>query len=103
MTSNPDFNAKTQASEVVKTFAESIKGKISKFIYCSISNMRSVVVLTDGIVLITGVGPNGLGASIADALASQDPGLLILTGRTLSKVEQITKQLASKYPSLKTR
>ncbi len=54
-------------------------------------------------VLITGVGPNGLGAALAESLASQDPALLILTGRTLSKVEITSKDIATKYPSVNIR
>ena len=53
--------------------------------------------------MITGVGPNGLGASIAHALATKGPALLILTGRNPSKVEQITTQFASEFPNVKTR
>lgn len=54
-------------------------------------------------VLITGVGPNGLGATLAESLASQSPALLILSGRTLSKVEITSQDVATKYPSVKIR
>ena len=54
-------------------------------------------------VLITGVGPNGLGAEMALALATKKPGLLILTGRSPSKVEAVTEDIATKFPGVKTR
>ncbi|KAI9876064.1 MAG: hypothetical protein M1830_007425 [Pleopsidium flavum] len=82
MTTRSEFGFKTEASDVVSTFSDSVRGKT---------------------ILITGVGPNGLGATLAHALASQAPKLLILTGRTPSKVEAITKEIAAKYPDVKTR
>ncbi len=54
-------------------------------------------------VLITGVGPNGLGATIAESLASQGPALLILTGRSIEKTEVVTRELSSKHPEVCTR
>ena len=50
-------------------------------------------------VLITGVNPNGLGAATAHAVASQDPGLLILTYRTREKVDKVVEDLKNAYPS----
>ncbi|KAL9063651.1 MAG: hypothetical protein Q9161_009352 [Pseudevernia consocians] len=51
-------------------------------------------------ILITGVGPNGLGAELARSLATQNPTLLILCGRTLSKVDTIKKEIIEHYPDV---
>ena len=50
-------------------------------------------------ILITGVSPNGLGASTAEALAAYEPALLILTGRTKSKVQAVIESLTKTYPA----
>lgn len=54
-------------------------------------------------VLITGVSPNGLGMSTAEALASQEPALLILTGRSREKVQKVIDQLSAQYPTTALR
>ena len=55
------------------------------------------------LVLITGVGPNGLGATLAKELARKSPALLVLTGRTLEKVEAVAKEISAETPGVKTR
>jgi NAD(P)-dependent dehydrogenase (short-subunit alcohol dehydrogenase family) len=55
------------------------------------------------IVLITGVGPNGLGAILSQTLAAHGPALLILTGRSVEKVEIVAKNIASTSPNVATR
>ncbi|CAI6238046.1 unnamed protein product [Periconia digitata] len=70
MTSHSGFGAKTDANEVLEAFPHGVKGKV---------------------VLITGVSPNGLGAQLAESIATQSPKLLILTGRTASKVEAVAQ------------
>ena len=52
------------------------------------------------LVLITGVGPNGLGAEITRSLATKSPALLIITGRTLSKVDVIKEEIVERYPHI---
>lgn len=52
-------------------------------------------------VLITGVSPTSIGASLALAISSQQPHLLILASRTASKIEAVTKDILKSYP--KTR
>ncbi|PQE30870.1 short-chain dehydrogenase protein [Rutstroemia sp. NJR-2017a WRK4] len=54
-------------------------------------------------VLITGVSPNGLGASLAQTLAAQSPSLLILTGRSTVKVKAVEKIIKATYPNVPIR
>jgi NAD(P)-dependent dehydrogenase (short-subunit alcohol dehydrogenase family) len=54
-------------------------------------------------VLITGVGPNGLGAAMARELASQSSALLLLSGRDPKKVQTIIQELATDFPAVNTR
>lgn len=49
------------------------------------------------------MGPNGLGAALAQNLAAQAPTLLILAGRTPSKVHTVTKAIAEEFPDVLTR
>ncbi|KAK0611908.1 hypothetical protein B0T14DRAFT_531259 [Immersiella caudata] len=80
MTSHPEFNEKTAGSEVAKTFADQIRGKT---------------------ILITGVGPNGIGATTALAFASQAPKLLILASRTKSKLDAVADDVREKHPGVR--
>ncbi|KAK3312659.1 hypothetical protein B0H66DRAFT_485315 [Apodospora peruviana] len=81
MTSHPEFGEKTPGSEVAKIFGDNIRGKT---------------------ILITGVSPNGIGATTALAFASQSPYLLILASRTRARVEQVASEIHTKYPSTRT-
>ncbi|PVH91222.1 NAD(P)-binding protein [Periconia macrospinosa] len=74
MASHSEFGAKTTAEEVLAAFPDGLKGKV---------------------VVITGVGPNGLGAALAQSIAAYTPKLLILTGRSASKVETIAKSITT--------
>ncbi len=80
MASLPEFNNWTEASTVAASFPSQIKGKV---------------------FLITGVSPNGLGQSTAEALAPYDPGLLVLTGRTESKVLAVIDNLSFRHPNVR--
>ncbi|GAD99594.1 short-chain dehydrogenase, putative [Paecilomyces variotii No. 5] len=78
MTSNSEYNEATTATEVARAFANYIRGKN---------------------VVITGVGPNSLGESMAIAVATQDPSNLVLASRTKAKVEEVigkVKQITTK-------
>ena len=48
--------------------------------------------------MLTGVGPGGLGETLAQGLVSQEPALLILTGRTLEKVESVVANFPAHAP-----
>jgi NAD(P)-dependent dehydrogenase (short-subunit alcohol dehydrogenase family) len=82
MTSHPEFNDKTTASEVAAAFPQEIKDKT---------------------ILITGVSPNGLGQSTTEALATHNPRLLILTGRSQAKVQAVIDRLAESHPGIRCR
>ncbi|KAF8848988.1 NAD(P)-binding protein [Acephala macrosclerotiorum] len=81
MTSHPDFNETTTATEVGNAFSEQIKGKH---------------------VLLVGVSPNSLGEHMALSIASHEPSLLILASRTASKIEEVISKIlsSSSTPSL---
>jgi NAD(P)-dependent dehydrogenase (short-subunit alcohol dehydrogenase family) len=59
--------------------------------------------ITNKIVLITGCSPNGLGATAAMAIAPHKPGLIILTRRTRSLIEETERAILAKTPHVKTR
>ena len=82
MTSHTEFNAETNATDVAKVFSDSIKGKT---------------------VLITGVGPNGLGQATADAIAAQQPNLIIISGRSKEKLNASQAALHAYFPSVPVR
>ncbi|SPQ21518.1 62301270-55c5-4407-afb5-566ff77864e0 [Thermothielavioides terrestris] len=75
-------NAQTTGSELVQELADIIKGKV---------------------ILTTGVSPGGLGAFFVEAIAAANPGLLIVAGRNLDKVQQTVDNLAKSHPGVKTR
>lgn len=52
-------------------------------------------------VVITGVSPAGLGYSTAVAIASQEPGALVLASRTPSKLDAAAGAIEEKYPTVK--
>ena len=81
-TKDVTFDAETEALDVAARFASQIK---------------------DRIVLITGVNLGGLGFGTAEAFASQSPRVLILGGRTESKVQDCISKFSVKYPAVKYR
>ncbi|GKU04284.1 oxidoreductase [Fusarium langsethiae] len=74
--------SKATVHQVAKEYASIIKGKT---------------------ILTTGVSPGGLGALFVEAIAVTEPGLAILAGRNINKLQQTADDLASKHPSLKTK
>lgn len=82
MATNADFNDMTEASAVTKAFATQIAGKI---------------------VLVTGVNAGGLGGSTISALAGHSPKMLIMTGRSQAKVDEVTRKLQPIHPSVTFR
>ncbi|ORY77202.1 hypothetical protein BCR35DRAFT_342622 [Leucosporidium creatinivorum] len=76
------FNGSSTADEVASALAEQIRGKH---------------------VLITGVSPGGLGAEAARAIARQGPALLILAGRTQSKINETASAIRAESPSANLR
>ncbi|RWA14175.1 hypothetical protein EKO27_g920 [Xylaria grammica] len=81
-TTHPEFNDKTEAIEVAKTFSEGIRGKT---------------------ILVTGGNPDGIGFTTCQAFASQSPSNLIIAGRTPSKVDQCINLLKAQHPTVDYR
>jgi NAD(P)-dependent dehydrogenase (short-subunit alcohol dehydrogenase family) len=81
-TTHSHFGANTEAIEVAQAFPEAIKGKT---------------------VVITGVNKNGIGFTTAQAFASQEPRVLIVAGRTKSKLEESIKEMKKDYPNVDYR
>jgi len=82
MISHPDFDSTTIATSVVEVFADNVRGKT---------------------VLITGWGPNNIGFVTARAAASVDVGVLIISGRSSSKLDQVADTLLANTPKLNLR
>ncbi|RPD54310.1 short-chain dehydrogenase [Lentinus tigrinus ALCF2SS1-7] len=82
ITSNPSFNASTTAEEVAAALFSNIAGKT---------------------ILITGVTPGGLGAHFAEVVAAHQPKLLVLAGRSASKLAEPAKALEAAHPGIATR
>jgi NAD(P)-dependent dehydrogenase (short-subunit alcohol dehydrogenase family) len=53
--------------------------------------------------VITGASLTSIGASLALAIASQNPGLLILASRTKSKLSAVSEDILNAYPTTKLR
>jgi NAD(P)-dependent dehydrogenase (short-subunit alcohol dehydrogenase family) len=80
MASNPEFNARTSALEVARTYASQARSKI---------------------VLVTGVSKDGIGEAIARAFAYGGASTIIVTGRDESRLSSLVGDLAMDYPSVK--
>jgi len=98
MTSHSEFGERTPGSEVAKTFGDQIRGKTSTL---SFSSLDEYVIDLLMVVLITGVGPNGIGATTTLAFASQAPKLLILASRTKLKLEAVASDVRQAYPGVR--
>ncbi|KAK4445229.1 short-chain dehydrogenase TIC 32 [Podospora aff. communis PSN243] len=78
----PPYTSKTTASELATDFAPHITSKT---------------------ILTTGVSPGGLGAAFITAIARASPALLILAGRSPSKVSETAATIHKLYPDVRTR
>jgi hypothetical protein len=79
---SPAWTELNTAADLVAEYAPLIKGKT---------------------ILTTGVTPGSIGASFVEALAAASPALLILAGRTPSKLDAEAAAIAEKNPSVKTK
>ncbi|KAL2005368.1 hypothetical protein VTN00DRAFT_2579 [Thermoascus crustaceus] len=79
MTSHPEYNERTTATEVAKAFSDQIQDKN---------------------VVITGIAPNSLGEAMAIAIAAHNPSRLVLASRTKEKVEQVIDKIKQSSPSV---
>lgn len=91
-TSHSDFGAKTDARDVFAVFPAAVKGKVG-MLSCFARDTWLIILST--LVLITGVSPKGLGGELARSLATQNPKLLILAGRSSSKVEAVARDIST--------
>ncbi|KAL2060206.1 hypothetical protein VTL71DRAFT_9601 [Oculimacula yallundae] len=81
-TTYADFDGKTEALEVAKAFADSVRGKN---------------------ILVTGVNRGGVGFTTAQAFASQAPANLIIAGRSQAKLNESIDALRAEYPDVSYR
>ncbi|RYP84523.1 hypothetical protein DL769_001182 [Monosporascus sp. CRB-8-3] len=81
-TTHPEFNANTESLEVVKAFADGVRGKT---------------------IIVTGANRGGIGFSTAQAFASQSPAHLVLTGRNPAKIAECIDALKAEYPDVDYR
>ena len=79
MATHPEFNEMTTNDEAARAFSKEIHQKT---------------------VLVTGVGPKGLGEALAVSIASQKPALLILASRTKQKLEAVSAVITERYPEV---
>jgi NAD(P)-dependent dehydrogenase (short-subunit alcohol dehydrogenase family) len=82
MASYKEFGAKTEASTVADAFSSQIANKV---------------------ILITGVNAGGIGGSTTEALAAHSPKLLILSGRSQTKVDEVIEKVKSVHPHVNCR
>ena len=76
---SPTFSFETKASELVPYYEPQIAGKI---------------------ILITGPSPGSLGESFAKQVAAGKPAVLILAGRSVSKLQGLIEELNASHPTV---
>ncbi|KAL4942590.1 hypothetical protein BDV06DRAFT_159389 [Aspergillus oleicola] len=78
----PHYSATTTATELTTIFTSSIKSKI---------------------VLTTGPSPTSIGATFVQTIASANPALIILAGRSTTKLQQTADSIKSSNPEVPVR
>jgi NAD(P)-dependent dehydrogenase (short-subunit alcohol dehydrogenase family) len=84
--------------EVVEAFKDRVKGKTSGSIYTSMSKLHRPTFSSP--VVITGPGADGIGAETAISIAAGSPSLIVLAGRTESKITPVISEIQAKHPSV---
>lgn len=84
--------------EVVEAFKERVKGKTSMWI----NNRNEGPALTPTVVL-TGPSAGGIGAETAVTLAKGSPALIILAGRSESKIDPVIARISENSPDVKVK
>eukprot|EP01112_Ceratiomyxa_fruticulosa_P016629 TRINITY_DN505_c0_g1_i3.p1 TRINITY_DN505_c0_g1~~TRINITY_DN505_c0_g1_i3.p1 ORF type:complete len:343 (-),score=68.66 TRINITY_DN505_c0_g1_i3:123-1151(-) len=82
MTTHAEYKQDTNGSLVAQAFSDHIKGKT---------------------VLITGVGPDGIGRATSLNIASHNPSLLIIAGRSKDKLTNVENEIKQLYPAVNVR
>ncbi|RYP77762.1 hypothetical protein DL769_003328 [Monosporascus sp. CRB-8-3] len=78
----PSWNRDTRASELVPYYAPQIAGKT---------------------ILVTGVSTGGLGERFVKQIAVANPSILILAGRSTSKIRVVIDELGAAHPEIKVK
>ncbi|KAK6359977.1 hypothetical protein TWF696_001098 [Orbilia brochopaga] len=82
MTSNASYDRSTSGAEVARVYHDQVKGRN---------------------ILITGVGPLGIGETSLLALAAQQPNLITVTGRSPEKINESIAKAKAEYPDVNVR
>ncbi|KAK2605603.1 hypothetical protein N8I77_008429 [Diaporthe amygdali] len=78
----PSYNSESKASELVAHYASEIAGKI---------------------ILITGASAGSLGESFVKQIAIGKPAILILAGRSVSKMQGLIDELNATHPTVNVK
>ncbi|KAL4929032.1 putative short-chain dehydrogenase [Aspergillus undulatus] len=78
----PIYNETTTATELTSHFASEIKGKV---------------------ILTTGPSPRSIGATFVETIARAEPSLIILAGRSTSKLQQTAEAIAKNNAQVPVR
>ncbi len=78
----PKYDKKTKGSQLIRDFADNIKGKV---------------------ILVTGCSPGGIGALYVTAIAAASPQLIILAGRSTETISPTESAVQQANPSVKTK
>lgn len=76
------YDTNTTADQLVAEFGSIIKNKV---------------------ILTTGITPGGLGAAFVESIAKGQPGLIILAGRNLEKLQKEVDTITAAQPNVKIR
>src|ERR1700712_4303346 len=83
--------------EVVEAYRDMLKDKTGWF------NVSRLFPFLTSTVIITGPGKGGIGAETAISIASALPAIIIVVGRTESKITPVTNEITAKYPDVKAK
>ena len=96
-----NFSKTTTGKEVVKAFATEVDGKTCKFSKMSICYPIALLMIPK--VVVTGASKGGLGAEAILALATANPKLIILAGRSEAKIAPVMEQVKELNPKTQTQ
>jgi NAD(P)-dependent dehydrogenase (short-subunit alcohol dehydrogenase family) len=99
------FTFESTTEEVANELKDQINGKNSKclILASNVSKLKYHILNQFELVLITGASLDGLGAAAATAIAAHNPNLVVLAGRSLSKVKLTEQALKTQFPDINIR